>query len=170
MERAGRELLRIDPENRFIHGILAKVFSTTPKKLKELTAGSFIYAGLFLTEGVGLVLRKHWAEYLTVITTSALIPLEVYELAKRFSFAKLAILAVNVVIVWYLIARIRVRRRELRQTPLHSSRASRRPKESTTDTCAASCTTRRRGTWAVWLVTRDYSRRPLIWPVTPACC
>jgi uncharacterized membrane protein (DUF2068 family) len=110
------ELLRIDPENRFIHRILAKVFSTTPKQLKELSAGSFIYAGLFLTEGVGLVLRKHWAEYLTVITTSALIPLEVYELAKRFSSAKLAILAVNVVIVWYLIARIRVRRRELRAT------------------------------------------------------
>ena len=95
------EMLRIDPEDRFIHGILAKLFSTTSKQLKELSAGSFIYAGLFLTEGVGLLLQKHWAEYLTVITTSTLIPLEVYELAKHFSTAKLAILAVNVVIVWY---------------------------------------------------------------------
>lgn len=110
------EMLRIDPEDRFIHGILAKLFSTTSKQLKELSAGSFIYAGLFLTEGVGLLLQKHWAEYLTVVTTSTLIPLEVYELAKRFSTAKLAILAVNVVIVWYLISRIRVRRRELRQS------------------------------------------------------
>jgi uncharacterized membrane protein (DUF2068 family) len=101
------ELLRVDPENRFIHGILAKLFSATSKQLKELSAGSFIYAGLFLTEGAGLLLRKHWAEYLTVITTGALIPLEVYELVKRFSSAKLAILAVNVVIVWYLISRIR---------------------------------------------------------------
>jgi uncharacterized membrane protein (DUF2068 family) len=100
------ELLRVDPENRFIHGILAKLFSATPKQLKGLSAGSFIYAGLFLTEGVGLLLRKYWAEYLTVITTSALIPLEVYELIS-FSTAKLAILAVNVVIVWYLISRIR---------------------------------------------------------------
>jgi uncharacterized membrane protein (DUF2068 family) len=108
------ELLRIDPENRFIHGILGKLFSTTSKQLKELSAGSFIYAGLFLTEGVGLLLRKHWAEYLTVITTSVLIPLEVYELVIRFSTAKLAILAANVVIVLYLISRIRVRRRELR--------------------------------------------------------
>ena len=84
--------MRIDPENRFIHGILAKLFSTTSKQLEELRAGFFIYAGLFLTEGVGLFLQEHWAEYLTVITTSALIPLEVYELAKRFSSAKLAIL------------------------------------------------------------------------------
>ena len=104
------ERLRVDPENRFIHGILTKLFSATPKQLKELSAGSFIYAGLFLTEGVGLLLRKHWAEYLTVITTGALIPLEVYELVKGFSTAKLAILAVNVVIVWYLISRIRTRR------------------------------------------------------------
>jgi uncharacterized membrane protein (DUF2068 family) len=104
------ELLRVDPENRFIHGILAKLFSATSKQLKELSAGSFIYAGLFLTEGAGLLLRKHWAEYLTVITTGALIPLEVYELVKRFSPAKVAILAVNVVIVWYLISRIRTRR------------------------------------------------------------
>jgi len=101
------ELLRIDPENRLIHGILAKLFSATSKQLKELSTGSFIYAGLFLTEGVGLLLRKHWAEYLTVITTGALIPLEVYELVKRFSSAKLGILAVNAAIVWYLISRIR---------------------------------------------------------------
>jgi uncharacterized membrane protein (DUF2068 family) len=104
------DVLRIDPEGRVIQGILAKLSSTTSKQLKEFSAGFFIYAGLFLTEGVGLLLQKHWAEYLTVITTSALIPLEVYELAKRFSAAKLAILAVNVVIVWYLISRIRARK------------------------------------------------------------
>jgi uncharacterized membrane protein (DUF2068 family) len=106
-------LLRIDPEDRFIHGILAKVFSTTSKQLKELSVGSFFYAGLFLTEGVGLLLQKHWAVYLTVITTGALIPLEVYELVKSFSTAKLAILAVNVLIVWYLISRIRARKGQL---------------------------------------------------------
>jgi uncharacterized membrane protein (DUF2068 family) len=109
------ELVRIDPDSRFIHGVLAKLFSTTPKQLKDLSAGLFIYAGLFLTEGAGLLLQKHWAEYLTVITTATLIPLEVYELAKRFSTAKVVILAINVAIVWYLIYRIRERRRDLRQ-------------------------------------------------------
>jgi uncharacterized membrane protein (DUF2068 family) len=110
------QLLGLDPEGRFIHRILAKVFSTTPKQLKDLRAALFIYASLFLTEGVGLLLRKHWAEYLTTISTSALIPLEVYELAKRFSIPKLAILVVNLIIVWYLIYRIRERRRNPRKT------------------------------------------------------
>jgi uncharacterized membrane protein (DUF2068 family) len=108
------ELLRVDPADRVIQVIIEKLFATTSKQLKWFSAGSFIYAGLFLTEGVGLLLQKHWAEYLTVITTSAFIPLEVYELAKRFSIAKLAILGVNVVIVCYLIFRIRARKGELR--------------------------------------------------------
>src|ERR1700694_4782799 len=64
------EWLRVDPDSDFIHGILTKVFSVTPKQLKELSAGTFIYAGLLLTEGTGLLLQKHWAEYFTVITTA----------------------------------------------------------------------------------------------------
>jgi len=104
------EVLRVDPGGRFMQRLLQKLFSTTPMQLKDLSVALFIYAGLFLTEGVGLLLQKHWAEYLTVISTTTLIPLEVYELAKRFSAAKLAILAINVAIVWYLIYRIRDRR------------------------------------------------------------
>jgi uncharacterized membrane protein (DUF2068 family) len=101
------DVLRVDPDNRFIHGILAKVFAVTPKQLKALSVGTFFYAALLLTEGIGLLLRKHWAEYFTVITTAGLIPLEVFELFERFTAAKVAILATNVAIVWYLIARLR---------------------------------------------------------------
>ncbi len=101
------EILRVDPENRYIHRVLAKVFAVNPKQLKELSAGTFFYAALLLTEGAGLLLRKHWAEYFTVITTTALIPLEIFELAKRFTSVKVAVLAVNVAIVVYLIARLR---------------------------------------------------------------
>ena len=99
--------LRVDPDNRFIHGILTKVFSVTPKQLKELSAGTFIYAGLLLTEGVGLLLQKHWAEYFTVITTAGLIPLEILELIKHLTAIKVAILIVNILIVWYLVRRLR---------------------------------------------------------------
>lgn len=106
------ELLRVDPDNTYIHGLLAKVFSVTPKELKAIGVGTFIYSGLLLTEGIGLLLRKHWAEYFTVITTAALIPLEIYELMKRVSPMKLGVLAVNIAIVVYLVVRIRKTRRE----------------------------------------------------------
>ena len=105
------EILRVDPDNRFFHGIFVKLFAVTPKQLEELSAGTFFYAALLLTEGVGLLMRKHWAEYFTVITTAAFIPLELYELGKHFTFMKVVVLAINVAIVWYLVNRVRGRRR-----------------------------------------------------------
>ena len=103
------QVLHVDPDNRYLHGIMVKIFRVTPKQLKALSAGTFIYAGLFLTEGVGLLLRKHWAEYFTIITTGAFIPLEIYELARHFTVTKLVVTAINVLIVWYLVARVRGR-------------------------------------------------------------
>jgi uncharacterized membrane protein (DUF2068 family) len=100
-------VLHVDPDNRFIQRILAKIFRVTPKQLKELSVGTFFYAGLFAIEGVGLLLRKRWAEYFTIITTSALIPLEIYELARHFTVAKVVVTAINVLIVLYLVVRVR---------------------------------------------------------------
>jgi hypothetical protein len=39
------QVLRVDPDNRYIHGILVKIFRVTPKQLKELSVGTFLYAG-----------------------------------------------------------------------------------------------------------------------------
>ena len=59
------EVLRVDPDNRFIHGILVRIFRVTPAQLKALSVGTFFYAGLLGIEGIGLLLRKHWAESLS---------------------------------------------------------------------------------------------------------
>ena len=105
-------VLRVDPDNRFIHRFLAKIFTVTPKQLKELSAGTFFYAALLLTEGIGLLLRKHWAEYFTVITTALLLPLEVYELVEKVTAGKVVVFVINVAIVWYLVIRLRASRSE----------------------------------------------------------
>jgi uncharacterized membrane protein (DUF2068 family) len=103
------QVLRVDPDNRYVHGILVKIFRVTPKQLRELSLGTFLYAGLFLTEGLGLLLQKHWAEYFTIVTTGLFIPLELYEMARHFTITKLVVTVVNVLIVWYLVARVRSR-------------------------------------------------------------
>jgi uncharacterized membrane protein (DUF2068 family) len=81
----------------------------SPRQLRELSFGTFFYAGLFATEGVGLLMRKRWAEYFTIITTGALLPLEVFELTRRFTATRLVVLIVNALIVWYLARRVRSR-------------------------------------------------------------
>jgi uncharacterized membrane protein (DUF2068 family) len=102
-------VLRVDPDNRFVHRFLVRILRVTPKQLRELSFGTFLYAGLFATEGIGLLLRRRWAEYFTIVTTSGLIPLEIYEMARHFTTAKLVVLLVNVMIVGYLVARVRSR-------------------------------------------------------------
>jgi uncharacterized membrane protein (DUF2068 family) len=101
------QVLGVDPDNRFVHGMLVRIFRATPKQLKELSVGTFLYAGLFAVEGVGLLLGKRWAEYFTIVTTSGLIPLEIFELARHFTVTKLVVALVNVLIVWYLVRRVR---------------------------------------------------------------
>jgi uncharacterized membrane protein (DUF2068 family) len=101
------ELLRVDPHNHYIHRVLEKLSILDARKLKELSVGTFFYAALFLTEGIGLALRKRWAEYFTIVSTSLFIPLEVYELAKHPSLAKGILVLANAGIVAYLVMELR---------------------------------------------------------------
>jgi uncharacterized membrane protein (DUF2068 family) len=101
------ELLRVDPHNHYIQRVLEKLPLLDARKLKELSVGTFFYSALFLTEGIGLALRKRWAEYFTIVSTSLFIPLEIYELAKNPSLAKAILLLANAGIVAYLVMELR---------------------------------------------------------------
>jgi uncharacterized membrane protein (DUF2068 family) len=99
--------LRIDPDNQFIGGFLSKLQLVHSKELKELSALGAAYAGLFLTEGTGLLFRKRWAEWLTIVATSSLMPLEAYELFEKFTAVRLFALLINAAVVLYLIYLVR---------------------------------------------------------------
>ncbi len=109
-------LLHVDPDNRYIHALLAKLLVLSPRRLEAIGAGTFVYAALVWIEGVGLLMRKHWAEYFTAIMTASFIPLEAYELARRFTDRKMIIIGINVMIVWYLVARIQSRHKGKQST------------------------------------------------------
>jgi uncharacterized membrane protein (DUF2068 family) len=66
------------------------------------------YAALEATEGVGLAMRRRWAEYLTVIATGILIPYEAYEVVLHVTFFKVGALLLNVAVVSYLAYRKRL--------------------------------------------------------------
>jgi len=101
------DVFRVDPDNRFIHSVLVKILTVNDRSLKEISAGTFAYAALFLTEGTGLLLRKRWAQYFTIIVTGSFLPLEVYELMLHASVAKLLVILLNVAIIGYLVVRLR---------------------------------------------------------------
>jgi uncharacterized membrane protein (DUF2068 family) len=63
---------------------------------------SLFYSAVLFTEGIGVYFQKRWAEFLMIIATSALIPLEIHHLIVRPSVAAGIILVVNCFIVWFL--------------------------------------------------------------------
>jgi uncharacterized membrane protein (DUF2068 family) len=101
------EAMRLDPGSHFVNLALEKAAHVSPEQVKKLGLVSFLYAGLFLAEGTGLWLQKRWGEWLTVIITSSLVPVEIYEIYRHFSPVKVGVLVVNVAIVLYLIYHIR---------------------------------------------------------------
>jgi uncharacterized membrane protein (DUF2068 family) len=100
-------MFQVDPHNHFIDLLLAKLANVNDHRLKELSIGTFIYAGVFLVEGTGLALQKRWAEYFTIVTTASLLPIEIYELARRLSIGRSLALLINLAVVAYLIFELR---------------------------------------------------------------
>ena len=76
--------------------------------ITALAIVAILYALLEGTEGVGLAMRRRWAEYLTVIATGILIPYEAYEVVHRATLFKVGALVLNVAVVAYLTYRKRL--------------------------------------------------------------
>ncbi len=100
-------IFQVDPHSHYIQLLLAKLSIVDDRRLKELSVGTFIYSAIFLAEGMGLALGKRWAEYLTIVTTASLLPLEVYELVKHVGIGKGVALVINLGVVAYLIFELR---------------------------------------------------------------
>jgi len=100
-------MIDLDPGGHLVNQAIHKITSLSPHRIRELGIVSFIYAGLFLTEGIGLMLLKLWAEWFTVIITGSLVPVEAYELLHHPTALKALILIINIAVVFYLIHHIR---------------------------------------------------------------
>ena len=62
---------------------------------------------MLLVEGVGLWLELTWATYLTVVSTSLLLPFELYDVFKQVSMLRVGVLLLNLIIVRYLISQLK---------------------------------------------------------------
>lgn len=99
--------LVFDPHGRLFHEAVEKISGLDTRQLADVAIGSLVYAAVFLVEGVGLMLRRGWAEVLTAVITVSFIPLEIYELVEHESRMKIGVVLVNALIVVYLVRRLR---------------------------------------------------------------
>ena len=95
--------LRVNPESKFFSDLAVKVANLTENKVLQVAAGTLIYSLFSLVEGIGLIFRVKWAGWMAIGESAFFIPIEVYELIHRFSKTVVVILAINIVIVCYLL-------------------------------------------------------------------
>ena len=88
---------------RGLLGYFGRAFKYSPTHLRILAFVLLAFAALEATEMVGLWLNKRWAEYLTFVATTALVPYEIYELTNGLSVFKLIALIINLAVVLYLL-------------------------------------------------------------------
>ena len=63
------------------------------------------YAVLMGAEGIALYLRRPWARWFTIVATSSLVPIELYEIVREPRPLRILILLVNLAVVIYLYRR-----------------------------------------------------------------
>ena len=97
--------LPITPGHALLMKAASKITRLPPKRIEELAIGAFAYAALFIVEGTGLLMRRVWAEYVTIVATVSFIPFEAYEIVKKVTATRVALIVINIAIVVYLVWR-----------------------------------------------------------------
>ena len=95
--------LRMNPEGRMVSFLLDKASMLDDHKLRQISVFLFCYAGVGILEGIGLMMEKVWAEYLTAVITASFLPLEILELTHGITPFRVGLFVVNLAVLGYLV-------------------------------------------------------------------
>lgn len=95
--------LRMDPDGRVGSWVFDHLDALTSHRLRQIGFATIFYAALRIVEGVGLVMEKLWAEYLTVGVTISFLPWEVFEVFRKPDWLRFGLLIINLLVVAYLL-------------------------------------------------------------------
>jgi len=100
--------LHIDPDRRLGHMLMNAAYKVSDARAWTILAAAITYSGVRFTEAWGLWNRRVWAEWFALLSGAMYLPWEILKIAERPDWERIAIFAVNVVIVLYMLE-IRVR-------------------------------------------------------------
>jgi uncharacterized membrane protein (DUF2068 family) len=106
--------LRFNPEGHFVSLLLGQLALIDPHRLKQISAAIFLIAAMDAIEGMGLVLEKTWAEFVTLILTASFLPWEVIAMFRHPTRIREGLAIINIAVVLYLLWFVKMRMRERR--------------------------------------------------------
>lgn len=119
-----------DSENHALKSLFEYAASLTPHAMRLSAYASFFYALVFAIEGIGLYLKKHWAEYMVLIVTGSFLLPEGWLIYQHTTWWKVALMVGNLLIIGYLIHRLLLEAR----TRAAAARSEERPPMSAAPT------------------------------------
>ena len=93
----------LDPSGHIPELAKMLMHDLTGSRLHLLIMLAAIYALMRFVEAYGLWFEKRWAEWFALVSGGVYLPVEIYELAKGFSWLKMGVFAINLVIVGYMM-------------------------------------------------------------------
>ena len=124
LHNAAEEVVRhfhLNPAHHYPQIFLDAAARVTDTQLWLLALSALLYVVVRFIEAFGLWHRKLWAEWFGVLSGGIYIPVELFEVVHRLSWAKLTVLSVNVAIVAYLGYSLTIQGRSPRNPSLPSA-------------------------------------------------
>lgn len=114
LARGFAEQAGLDPSRNKTGRLISSLAGFGPHQARKDGSIAIGYGLLEAVEAYGLLRRRPWGEYLTVISTALLFIPEINELLTKPTTLKVVALTLNIIIVGYLVVRL-VRRRRSNQ-------------------------------------------------------
>ena len=95
--------LHVNPDRHYAQVFLNLADNVTDAKLWAMAVGALAYSIIRFVESYGLWRERTWAEWFALISGALYVPFEAYELVRRPTMVRLAVLLINLGIVLYML-------------------------------------------------------------------
>ena len=106
--------LHIDFDHRWAQAVMHGASKLSDMRIWTVLTVAFSYAAVRFVEAWGLWHRRVWAEWFALLSGALYLPPEILKVAERVSWERISVLAINLVIVLYMLE-IRIREARCRE-------------------------------------------------------
>jgi uncharacterized membrane protein (DUF2068 family) len=99
--------LHLNPAKNIPKIFVESARNLTNGRIALLALCAMLYSAMRFVESYGLWFGKRWAEWFALLSGGVYLPLELYELAKGFTWLKIFFVMVNLIIVLYMVVMLR---------------------------------------------------------------
>ena len=96
--------LNLQPTGRYSSVFIEAASHVTDQRVWMFAGFALLYAVFRLLEAYGLWHERPWAEWLALVSGGMYLPVEIYEVARKFTMIRIGVLSGNILVVVFMAA------------------------------------------------------------------